>query len=529
MTLWKLFGLENAETNEKLLFFLTGAGLIALGTIGIASPQWFNDAMLGAYDWVLHNFGWWFMLLGFALLMFSAFMAFSRYGKIRIGGEDATPEFGLFGWIAMVFTVGYSGSIIIWGVGEPASIMANPPPEPWPVQSSLESLSLSFMYIHEVFPGLAMWYPPFALAFALTIYNKNVSRYKISSMLRPLLGNDDYGRLYWFVDLASLIAIVGGIAATMGFSAQVFTALLDDVFLLPGSQLTYVLFGIIGLVFLADVWLGLHKGLQNAAKITVILAMVSAAALLVVGPTLSMINIGLDATGVWLNNMFRLSFYTDPTAAGDWGHYWTSFWWAWWAAWGIFVGSFVARVSKGRTIRETFVVLVGVPGVLLWMQHGIIGGWVLSPGFAEPVSNAVAANGIPAGIVEALSLTQFGVVIAVLFVLVITGYVITSLDSTVFILSSITLGTENPNPRNRAWWGVLLAFVGVMTIELPLFEAMQAFPVVLAFPFTVFIVAIAAASYIAARDYYRETLDGSAEDTLVTQREPREPPAEDDD
>ena len=521
MKLWELFGLEEAQRDEKYLFFLTAVGLLGLGAIGILTPQGFNDAMMGAYNWVLHNFGWWFMVLGFGLLLFSAFMAFSKYGKIRIGGEDATPEFGLFGWIAMVFTVGYSGSIIIWGVGEPASIMANPPPSPQPVQSSMESLSLAFMFVHEVFPGLAMWYPPFALAFALTIYNKDVSKYKISSMIRPLLDDDRYGKLYWLVDLASLIAIVGGIAATMGFSAQTFTALLNDVFHLPGSQLTYVLFALIGLVFLGDVWLGLHKGIQNIAKITVVLAMVSTGFLAIVGPTLSMINIGLDATGVWLNNMFRLSFYTDPTAAGDWGHYWTSFWWAWWAAWGIFVGSFVARVSKGRTIRETFVSLIVIPGIFLWIQHSIIGGWVLSPGFVDPVTEAVANDGIPAAIAQAINLTQFGSVLGILFILVITGYVITSLDSTVFILSSITLGTENPNARNRAWWGVLLAFVGVMTIELPLFEAMQAFPVVMALPFTVFIVAIAVASYIAARDYYRKTMVGSLEERFITRQEPR--------
>ncbi|AOW79436.1 BCCT transporter [Halodesulfurarchaeum formicicum] len=537
MKLMEIFGLEGAEFNEKMLFFLTAVGLAVLGAIGILSPQWFNDMMMAGYDFVLHNFGWWFMVLGFALLAFSVFMTFSKYGKIRIGGQDAEPEFGLFGWIAMVFTVGYSGSIIIWGVGEPASIMAAPPPEPWPVSGALESMSLSFMFIHEIFPGLAMWYPPFALAFALTIYNRNVDRFKISSMLKPLLGDGDHKYLYWVVDLASLIAIVGGIAATMGFSAQTFDALISDVFNMPGSSLTYILFGLIGLVFLGDVWLGLHKGIQNAARATVILAMISAGFLLVVGPTLSAINIGLDATGIWINNMFRLSFFTDPTAAGDWGHYWTSFWWAWWAAWGIFVGSFVARVSKGRTLRETFVSLVAIPGVFLWIQHSIIGGWVLSPGYVEPVTEAVSSGGIPAAIAEAVNLTPYGLVLAVLFVLVITGYVITSLDSTVFILSSITLGTENPNARNRAWWGVLLAFVGVMTIELPLFSAMQAFPVILAFPFTVFLVAIAFSSYVAARDYFRANVleDGEEHSSFITRKSEPQPaqkqsqPAPDDD
>ena len=209
-------------------------------------------------------------------------------------------------------------------------------------------------------------------------------------------------------------------------------------------------------------------------------------------------------------------FYTAPTSGGDWPQQWTSFWWAWWAAWGLFVGSFVARVSKGRTIRETFFALVVVPSGLVWVQHAIIGGWVLSPKYFGPVSTALANNDIPTAVATAISLTPYGNILGLLLVLVMVGYILTTLDSAVFMLSAITLGTENPNARNRAWWGVLLAFLGVMTLNLPSFSAMQSFSPVMALPFTLYFLVLLYASYVTARDHYRENLAGPDEEPFFT-------------
>jgi choline-glycine betaine transporter len=224
-----------------------------------------------------------------------------------------------------------------------------------------------------------------------------------------------------------------------------------------------------------------------------------------------MFELGLDATGVWLSEMFRLMLYTNPTADSNWAANWTGFWWAWWAAWSIFVGSFVARVSKGRTLREMFLVLVAAPTVLTWIQHMLIGGWVLAPGYFEPVAEAMAANGNPAAVARALQITPLGGVLAVLFVFVIAGYIVTSLDSAVFMISAITLGDEDPNPRNRAWWGLLLAFFGMMSLELEKFSSIQSLSVTMALPFSLFLLVILYGSYVVARDHLDGTADTDAE------------------
>jgi glycine betaine transporter len=511
---WYYFGLEDADRTEIGLFFTTVCLLAALVIVGLLLPELFVNVLNNAYDFVMHYFGWWFMLLGAVLFVFSLFMAFSRYGRIRIGGEDAEPEFGKYSWIAMVFTVGFGSSIVVWGVGEPLQIVANPPPQSPVGGASLKSLGLAFMFLHS--SGMIMWYFPLALAFALMMYTRGVEQYKISSLMKGLIDEERFGWLYRLVDLTALVAMVGGLAAALGFTAQQLSTILGQVFGLQANLLTYGLFAFIGLVFLGDVWLGLRKGIRNAANGTIVLMAITMVLLLIVGPTLFTLNIWLDATGVWLSNLPRLMLYTAPTAAGDWPQQWTSFWWAWWAAWALFVGIFVARVSKGRTIREMFFGIVVIPVILVWIQHAIVGGWVLAPEYFGPVSEALANGGIPSAVAKAITLTPLSGLLGVLLVLVMAGYILTSLDSAVYMFAAITLGDEDPNARNRAWWGVLLAFLGVMTLELPSFEAMQSFSPVMGLPFTLFFVVIIYTSYVVARDHYREELADGDEESFVS-------------
>ncbi|UPM42053.1 BCCT family transporter [Halocatena salina] len=503
--------------------------MLALGAVGLLAPTFLSDVLTDTQSWILTYFEWWFILLGFVLLIGTVMFMASKYGQIRIGGPDTEPEFGLFSWVSMVFTVGFGASILIWGVAEPIQIVKSPP-SPAPVEgATTESMALAFMFIHEVFPGLAMWYLPVAMAFGITVYTHGVSEYKISSMLTGIRGwkwlpdwlTDIEGSrsvVYWVIDAAALIAIIGGIATTLGFSAQTMSAIIGRVFGFEAAALTYAVFGLIGIIFLLDVWLGLRSGIRNAARVTVVCIALAMALLVVVGPTLYMFELGLDATGVWLSEMFRLTLYTAPSGSANGAAGLTGFWWAWWAAWSIFVGSFVARVSKGRTLREMFAVLVVVPTVFTWIQHSLIGGWVLAPGNQEPIAQAIETSE-PAAIATALNITPYGTVLAVLFCFVIAGYIITSLDSAVYMLSAITLGTEEPNPRNRAWWGALLAVFGMISLRLEEFSAIESLSVTMALPFSLFLLVILYGSYRVARQYTGD--EDTAESTTVIPRSHR--------
>ena len=498
---WYLLGLEDTNRSEKSLFFLSIGLVLGLATVGIVSPQLLNSVMTGAYDFVLNYFGWWFILLSVVLTVAMVTFSFSRYGRLRIGGQDAEPEFGYFSWVSMIFTVGFASAVIFWGVAEPIYIVSSPP-DPLPVQGApVESVALAFMSMHDIFPAIMAWYLPVSLAFGLIVWNDD--EFKFSSMLKPILDEERWGALYWVTDLMALVTMIGGLATTLGFIGQQLSTIMSNVFGFTSGIVTYGLFGIIGLIFLGDVWLGLRNGIQNMARATMVVIAVLMGILVFVGPSMFMAELGLDSLGIWLNNLPRLMLYTDPVDRSLWPQDWTSFWWAWYAAWGLFVGSFVARVSKGRTVRETTIGLSIVPAGFLFVQHAILGGWALSSSNYGPVSTALSEQGIPAALAEAINVTPLTSVLGVLFILALTGYVITSLDSAVFMLAAIAMGNEEPNARNRAIWGLVLAGLGVMTLSLPGTRALESFSVVLGLPFTIFFLVIVYAMIVTARRQYQ--------------------------
>lgn len=500
---WYIFGLEESDWLDRLLFGLTIFGVIAIAGLGISFPDAFAARMSSIFAGVLEFFGWWYILLGFILSVAMLYFAFSRFGNLKLGGPDAEPEFDLFSWFSMVFTVGFAASVIFWGVAEPISIV-NSPPGNVPIGGApIESVALAFMYLHDILPGLIAWFFPLSIAFGLIIHGDNDIDYKISSILTPILDKEKYGGVYWLVDLAAMVAIVGGLSTSLGLIGQQFSAIISGVYGFNADIITYAFFVIIGFIFLGDIWLGLRRGIRNVARITVVLVVALFALIFVLGPTLFTLNLGIDAMGIWLGNMPRLMLFTDPMGEGLWAQNWTSFWWAWFAAWGIFVGSFVARVSKGRTIREIFVGLCVAPAAFLVMQHAILGGWVLHPSNIDAVSQALTDGGTVAALVEAINITPLSAVLGVLFMLVLAGYLLTSLDSAVYMLAAINLGDAEPNTRNRAWWGVVLALLGIMTLELPNASVAESFAGTLSLPFTLFFLAAIYATYIAAKGRYQ--------------------------
>lgn len=241
-----------------------------------------------------------------------------------------------------------------------------------------------------------------------------------------------------------------------------------------------------------------------------------------------MVNLGIDAVGIWLNNIVRLTLYSAPGTESAWPQEWSAFWFAWWCAWGIFVGSFIARVSKGRTLRQVTSGLVVIPSIFLVIQHSILAGWALTPENQELIKQAFAEGGNPAALTKAINITPYSDILGALFAIVLCGYVVTSLDSAAYILSSLNLGEEDPNGYNRAIWGMVLAFFGIMTLELPGTRAIESFSAVLALPFTVFFFVIVYATYIVAKRRYYDEIAAHVRQQSPTQSSYQTPADEDD-
>ncbi|WP_251343494.1 BCCT family transporter [Haloplanus halophilus] len=500
------FGLEDASTPERVLFVTTAAFAVALSVAGIRYPDAVGRTLDASFSFVLERFGWWFILLSFLLSVGVTGFCLSRYGRRRIGGPDADPEFGLLGWLSMVFTVGYSISVLFWGVAEPV-LIASDPPSPAPVAGApTESLALAFMFMHDILPGLVAWYLPFAVAFGLIVWREE--SWKVSDVLTPLLDRSRYGAVYWLVDFVSLVAIVGGLATSLGFIGRQLSAVAGVIYGVESRAVTLGLFAVVAAIFVADVWAGLRRGIRNAALVAVAANLLLTVALLVVGPTLFITELGLDAMGVWLGNLPRLMLYTAPVTSGSFPQQWTSFWWAWWAAWGIFVGSFVARVSKGRTVRQMFVGLCVAPVSLLVFQHSVLGGLALAPGHRATVEAALRDGGNAAALGAALRTVPYTDAVAALAVVALVGYIVTSLDSAVYMLAAINLGDREPNARNRAAWGLLMVGVGVMTTFVGGgTRVLESFSTTFALPFTLLYLVALLALFVHVRETSAPTDD----------------------
>jgi len=246
------------------------------------------------------------------------------------------------------------------------------------------------------------------------------------------------------------------------------------------------------------------------ATVAVVIALMLA--LLAAGPTLFTIELTLDAVGVWLDNLFRMMLYTDPLGHRategfelPWAHSWTGFWWAWWAAFAVIIGTFVARVSRGRTVREVFVAFAVLPAVFLVFQHGILGGLALAPENVDAVTGAYGSGddtSAPAALTAVIASLPFSGAFGAFFVVALVGYVVTSVDSVAYIVSAINTNEAEPNARNRMAWVGLTLILGAMTVTIEGTEALQAFAPALALPFTLVILAVVYSLAVYARREY---------------------------
>jgi choline-glycine betaine transporter len=508
--MYGLLGLEDASRGERALFVVTAAFVLGLAATAVGAPGVLETVLNAAFFLTLNFFSWWLMLLGFGLFLFGVAFCLSRYGHMRIGGPDATPEFGLFSWFAVIFTVSFGPSILVWGVAEPAAFLVDGP-DPSPVAgASTESAALAFMLAHNVLPGLIAWYLPVGLAFGLVALGGD--RLKVSAMLDPVLDREAHARLFWVVDVAAVIAIIGGGVTSFGLLEQQVTAIAVEVFGADSTLVSAGVFALAGLFFVADVRAGLQRGIRVVAIATVAVVIALMLALLAAGPTLFTIELTLDAVGVWLDNLFRMMLYTDPLGHRategfelPWAHSWTGFWWAWWAAFAVIIGTFVARVSRGRTVRDVFVAFAVLPAVFLVFQHGVLGGLALAPENVDAVTGAYGSGddtSAPAALTAVIASLPFSGAFGAFFVVALVGYVVTSVDSVAYIVSAINTNEAEPNARNRMAWVGLTLILGAMTVTIEGTEALQAFAPALALPFTLVILAVVYSLAVYARREY---------------------------
>lgn len=471
---------------------------------GIVSPSSLASVFDTALTCVTRNFGWLYLWVVLGLVLFALFVAFSRYGNLKLGSDEDEPEFSLGSWFAMLFAAGMGIGLVFWGVAEPISHYTSAPPGLASGTPEAANAALRYSFFHW---GLHPWavYSVVALSIAFFQYRRQ----------RPALISESTGALPWaavrrmsgLFDGLATIATAFGVAASLGMGAMQINSGLGVVFGLPVSSSVQV--GIIVVatgLFVTSAVTGVSRGVKLLSNLNMLMAAALTLVVFVLGPTVAIIDTFTNTLGSYLSDFVRMSLRMTPFRESSWVGSWTIFYWAWWVSWSPFVGLFIARVSRGRTIREFILGTVVAPSLLAFIWFSVFGGTALHMEVWQgiPIGEAVR-NDVSTALFTMFGAMPLGLVMSVVATVLVLVFFITSGDSATLVLGMMSTG-GNPNPSSRVKivWGALVAGIAISLLLAGGLKAVQTATIVFALPFTLVILMMVLSLSRAIREDWRD-------------------------
>jgi choline/glycine/proline betaine transport protein len=449
------------------------------------AESFFNSIKSGITD----RFGWLLILMVQGFLLFCVYLAFSRFGHIRIGGQDAEPDFSRPSWFAMLFSAGMGIGLLFYGVAEPVIHFLQPPDIPGETGTAA-TRAMDITFLHWGFHAWAI-YALVALALAYFSYNRGLPL-TIRSAFYPLLGQRIYGPLGTAIDVMAVVATLFGVATSLGFGVSQINAGLNFLFGVPiDSEVQVLLIMGITLVATASVVSGINKGIRRLSELNLIAAVVLLAFVLIGGPTLFLLKSFVQSTGHYLQNLMLLGSWTATYQRdSDWQSNWTLFYWTWWIAWSPFVGMFIARISRGRTIREFLMGVLLVPPMLTFLWFSVFGGSAIFIELqgVESIAGAVSEN-ISTALFQLLNLYPLAGLTSLVAILLVFVFFVTSSDSGSLVIDIITAGgpLDPPLPQ-RIFWAVTEGVVAAVLLAGGGLLALQTAAITTGLPFALIMV-----------------------------------------
>ena len=438
---------------------------------------------------------WFFILAINIFFVFLIYLALGRFGKLRIGGPNARPEFKTLSWFAMLFSAGMGIGLLFFSVGEPVMHFNSPPTaEAGTVAAAKEAMN--FTFLHWGFHAWAV-YALVGLSLSYFTYTRGLPL-TIRSIFYPFLGDRIYGRIGDIIDIFAVLATLFGLATSLGFGVQQIASGLNHVFGLPDGITTQILIiAVITAIATASVVLGVDKGVKVLSEWNMRIAVVLLVLALVLGPTIFIFRSFVENTGSYLFNFLEISTWSETYSKGNWQNDWTVFYWGWWIGWSPFVGMFIARISKGRTIREFILGVLLVPSIVTFFWMSAFGSVAIDQIISgnDALSQAVNDD-IATALFVFFEDYPLSMIINVVAVLLIAGFFITSSDSGSLVIDSLTSGGKIDAPvGQRIFWAVTEGTVAAVLLIGGGLQALQTATIVTGLPFAVILMVMCYSLY----------------------------------
>ncbi|WP_249523841.1 BCCT family transporter [Modestobacter marinus] len=491
---------ERRPQLDKTVFGVAAVVSLAFLAWGFVTPTGLGTASAEALGWIESNLGWFFVLLASAVVVFVLWLAASAYGRIPLGGDGERPEFRTISWIAMMFSAGMGIGLMFFGVSEPLSHFVSPPPGTVEGETNAAvTTAMATTLFHWTLHPWAL-YVLVGLAVAYGTYRRGRGQL-LSSAFTSLFGRGvAEGPAGKVIDVLAIFATLFGTAASLGLGAlQIGSGLEILGWLGPvGNGATVGIIAVLTAAFVASAFSGIARGIQWLSNINVVLAFTLALFVFVVGPTVLILNLVPTALGSYLADLPEMAARTnasggDPMA--EWLSGWTVFYWAWWISWTPFVGVFLARISRGRTIREFIAGVLLVPSVVTLFWFAIFGGaGIGAQRGGEDIAGQSTAEGQLFGLLQGL---PWATVTSVLVMLLVGIFFVTGADSASIVMASLSeRGTREPTSKMVVFWGLLTGGVAAVMLLVGGDEALQGLrnlTIIGALPFAVVMIGLAIA------------------------------------
>lgn len=458
-----------------------------------------------AQTYVSEHGGWIYTLAANLFIVFCLYMALGKFGKVRIGGKDAKPEFSLWAWFAMLFSAGIGNGLVLFSIADPVRDFLNPPRLAGQEPALIAQEAINFSFLHHGIHGWAI-YSVVGLSLAYFTFNRKMPL-TLRSAFYPLLGNRIYGWMGDVIDIMAVITTLFGLATTIGFGVGQINSGLTHVFGIP-SSLFYQVIIIVAVTMAATIsaFSGVNRGVQMLSKLNVRVAMTIFLMVLVLGPTTFILKSYIQNIGSYLTNFVDMATWTEALRGTDWQKTRTIMYWGWWISWSPFVGTFIARVSRGRTVKEFILCVLILPALVTFLWFSAFGGVTMRDILLGDTAMIAAVNdNISTALYVFFEKFPLDMVLKVLGVVLISSFIITSADSGALVVDSITSGGKLKTPRfQRVIWAMATGVVAAVLMYGGGLNALQTAVTISGLPFAILLIMMCFSLFTGMKEDYEK-------------------------